>query len=107
MASIINPNRMGLMLGMFEDGKIPSLLYGIEHAVSLSFNEDKMKHPTEHEMKRRVDMCGEIVMELRGDCGWGLQRIVDALPRYLRARLNGSPLDPKQERTNWIITDGQ
>ncbi|TMQ08612.1 MAG: hypothetical protein E6J90_39830 [Deltaproteobacteria bacterium] len=43
--------------------------------------------------------------QLRGDLGWGLQRVLDHLPHYFRCELDGQPWEPDR-RTCWMPEDG-
>jgi len=73
----------------------------IESAVARSFRESRLYVVTGAEMRRRAAICVELVRELRGDLKWSIPRICDALPRGLRAKLDGTPWDPQNERSVW------
>lgn len=78
----------------------------IETAIQVSFatNEGTI---TQSEVKRRFELCQKIFKILRGDLKWGIERIIDHLPQYLTAELNGSDWDPgTQQRQCWIPSDG-
>lgn len=74
---------------------------GIENAVQRSFAESRVAIPTAAETKRRVGICIQLVRELHGDLDWSSTRIADALPRGLRAKLDGTKWDPQNERHIW------
>src|SRR6185369_9216368 len=77
---------------------IAALARGIERAVQDSFeNGSVMIFRTGHEERRRVHLCVQIARELRNELKWSAQRIADALPRALRAKLDGLPFDPEAE----------
>jgi hypothetical protein len=84
---------------------IGRLTKGIEAAIAKSFAEDAKRGErvvmTRGEVKRRTEFCVEVARALRSDLGWSVVRIVDELPRALRAKLDGTPWDPKTLRTMW------
>jgi len=80
------------------------LTLGIEHAVSHSFATDHARM-TGAEVRRRFGICERLFRELRGDLGWGLVRVLDHLPEYLRCELDGMPWEPDR-RTCWMPGDG-
>lgn len=81
------------------------LTRGVQDAVARSFVEDKNRDRrvvmTQDEVKRRGRICVEVVRSLRGDLGWSVARIVDALPQALRAKLDGAEWDPSKLRHVW------
>lgn len=77
---------------------------GIQTAIELSFAQDGSTI-TQSEVKRRFRVCENIFKQLRGDMKWGIDRIIDHLPRYLRAELDGDAWEPDQRRC-WISRDG-
>jgi hypothetical protein len=76
----------------------------IERAMVQSFREDGARM-TGDEVRRRFSICERLFRRLRGDLGWGLQRALDHLPRYLRCELDGIPWQPNA-RTVWVPADG-
>ena len=85
--------------------------HGVLAAVTASFQEDQKRknrtrsvNVTGAELKRRVNLCLKIYRELRGDLGWGLQRAIDHLPRYLRFELDGISWEPDQRKV-WAPGD--
>ena len=56
------------------------------------------------EIRRRFAICERLLRELRGDLGWGLQRVLGHLPHYLRCELEGVPWAP-DERAIWVPED--
>jgi hypothetical protein len=84
---------------------IGRIVKGIEAAVTRSYLEDKLRDGhvvmTSAEVKRRTNLCVEVARALRAELGWSVARIVDELPKALRAKLDGTPWDPKTIRTLW------
>jgi hypothetical protein len=56
---------------------------------------------TGSETRRRFQICERWFRELRAEHGWSLPRILDNLPRILRAQLDGVPFDPTNEKQVW------
>lgn len=81
--------------------QMATIARGIERAVRFSFTEDKSR-ATGDEMRRRAALCMKFFREARNDLKWGIERIVDSMPRALRSKLDGVPFDPTAEkRTLW------
>ena len=81
-----------------------TLAIGIETAVKKSFETGAvMVFQTRDEVRRRTRLCVDVARELRGDLGWSVARIADALPRALRAKLDGTTFEPEEEqrRATW------
>ncbi len=101
----------GVFANLIDGNQIPRLLAGISDAVLASFRADRMPgriilvtaqaRVTEAERKRRVMLCVSIFKVLRGDMKWSLEKIVDHLPRYLRAELDGTPWEPEARAGLW------
>lgn len=74
---------------------------GIQAAISTSFAEDKVLRPvyTRDEIERRFRMCADIFVTLRKDLGWSIPRILDEMPRALRAKLDGIPWNPETDKS--------
>jgi len=77
---------------------------GIQTAIEVSFAQDGAPI-TGWEVKRRFKLCEKIFQILRGDVHWGIDRIIDHLPRYLRCELDGDAWEP-DSRQCWIASDG-
>jgi len=77
---------------------------GIERAIERSFAADGAR-VTNAEVRRRFAICERLFRQLRGDLGWGMQRVIDHLPGYLRCELDGEPWEP-DHRTMWMPQDG-
>lgn len=99
-------------LAALEPGQQRKLSQGVYRAVENSFKEDQQRRGgarsvsvSGDELKRRVNICLKIFRELRGDLGWGLQRAIDHLPRYLRLELDGVKWEP-DGRKMWVPGDG-
>jgi hypothetical protein len=92
-----------------EDPKALGILaVGIEAAIRKSFEQSHvMVHKTEAEVRRRSQLCVEAARIMRRELGWSVQRIADALPRVLRAKLDGTPWTPDQEGAFWRPEDAQ
>lgn len=101
----------GVFRGLIEDDAVGKVTNDFIEAIQKSFSDDaerdgRMPTMTRSEVKRRFDVCAKIFALLRGDLKWGLQRIADHLPRYLRAELDGKTWEPEQ-REVWIPSDGK
>jgi len=75
-----------------------------EKAIAVSFQHDRARQ-TAAEIKRRFEICCSIFESLRADLQWGIDRIEDHLPAYLRCELDGIEWKP-DERTVWTPQDG-
>lgn len=91
-ALMSNPRDLGLVVSAFE------------RIIYRSFVVDQGP-TTMAEIKRRFEICTRIFKELRGDLDWGLQRILDHMPTYLRAELDGVTWEP-DTRKCWVPGDG-
>jgi len=105
----------GVFLDLVEQKSIPKVVLGIEKAVADSFIEDKQpgrlilvvgsaakdRETSLAEAKRRAAICVKIFKELRGDLSWGLDRILDNMPKFLRMTLDGVPWEPEAKRASW------
>jgi|SRR6185436_18129171 len=104
---------MGPFAGLVLDGQIPRVVRGIEEAVAKSFTEDAKRRavivvgaaPKQSEVKRRAEICLRIFRELRGDLKWGVERIADSLPHFLRCELDGIAWSPTVTRASWSPND--
>lgn len=92
------------LLATLSAAELAGVTLAIERAVERSFEVDRAR-VTGVEIRRRFDLCLCIFTHLRGDLGWGLLRILDRLPRYLRCELDGQPWAP-DHRTCWMPADG-
>jgi hypothetical protein len=94
------------LLSLFEPAALQRLVLGCERALRHSFQHRPMNGPiTEAEKKRRANMAIEIARVLRGDFRWGVERIVDSLPKYLLDQLDGIDWKPDGRRI-WAPRDG-
>jgi hypothetical protein len=91
-------------LDLFEHGQLKRVVLGIERAVRRSFETDGARM-TEAEVRRRFRICERLFRQLRGDLRWGLVRVLDHLPQYLRCELDGQAWEPDR-RTCWMPEDG-
>ena len=91
-------------LDLVEQGRLDHAVFAIEHTVTRSFELDGSRI-TAAEVRRRFEICERLFRQLRGDLGWGLQRVLDHLPHYLRCELDGQPWEPDR-RTCWMPGDG-
>lgn len=96
----------GELAKLVTEGWVPRVVKGIERAIAKSFADDRLiigPVTTQHEIKRRFNFCIEGFRIMRRDLGWAVPRILDALPGYLRARLDGTGWNPPpEERKSWI-----
>ena len=95
---------MGTFLELMQEDQVATAALALERAIARSFAEDHAR-PTGDEVRRRFAICERLVRRLRGDLGWGLQRVLDHLPRYLRCELDRVPWEP-EARTIWTPGDG-
>jgi len=79
-------------------------MLGIEQAIERSFRADGAR-VTNAEVRRRFEICERLFRQLRGDLGWGMQRVLDHLPGCLRCELDGVSWEP-DHRTFWMPEDG-
>ncbi|MBI3184629.1 MAG: hypothetical protein HYZ28_21035 [Myxococcales bacterium] len=95
----------GPFLDLVTRDQVARVMLAVERAISGSFAEDGSR-PTGDEVRRRFALCERLLRQLRGDLGWGLQRVLDHLPKYLRCELDGVPWRP-EARTVWVPSDGE
>ena len=81
---------MSAFLDLVSEDQVARVTIAIERAIAESFAGDGGRM-TGAEVRRRFALCERLVRQLRGDLGWGLQRVLDHLPRYLRCELDGHP----------------
>lgn len=105
----LSDRRSKAVLALYPRGEpMQRLVLGLLRATSVSFKERPMRNkenPTKAEVRRRSGMALDIALQLRGDMQWGIQRVMDHLPQYLLAELDGVPWRP-DERKIWIPADG-
>lgn len=94
---------MSAFLDLVSDDQVARVTVAIEHAICNSFATDGSRM-TGDEVRRRFGLCERLVRQLRGDLGWGLQRVLDHLPHYLRCELDGVPWTP-DARQVWVPED--
>ena len=91
-------------LDLVEQGQLVQAVLAIERAVTGSFEVDG-SWMTAAEVRRRFQICERLFRQLRGDLRWGLVRVIDHLPHYLRCELDGQAWEPDR-RTCWMPGDG-
>ena len=91
-------------LDLVEQGQVERAVLGLERVVTQSFEADGARM-TAVEVRRRFGICERLFRQLRGDLGWGLARVLDHLPHYLRCELDGQAWEPDR-RTCWMPGDG-
>ena len=94
---------MNAFLDLVSDDQLARVTVAIERAIAASFAVDGGRM-TSAEVRRRFSICERLVRQLRGDLGWGLQRVLDHLPEYLRCELGGVSWSP-DTRTVWVPED--
>lgn len=94
---------MGAFLDLVSEEQVAHVMRAVERAIADSFATCGGPM-TAAEVRRRFAICERIVRELRGDLRWGLQRVLDHLPHYLRCELDGTPWKP-DERAVWVPED--
>jgi hypothetical protein len=82
-----------VFLDLVGKDQVGRVALAIERAVASSFAADGAR-PTSDEIRRRFRICEQLVRQLRGDLGWGLQRALDHLGQYLRCELDGMSWRP-------------
>jgi hypothetical protein len=95
---------VGTFLDLVQEDQVGTAALALERAIASSFAEDHAR-PTGDEVRRRFAICERLLRHLRGDLGWGLQRVLDHLPNYLRCELDRVPWEP-EARTIWTPGDG-
>lgn len=91
--------------GLIDDPHdVKRIAEGIFVAVNKSFEYDNNQNPKQSEVKRRFELCVDLFKQLRGDLQWGVGRILDHMPRYLRNELDGIAWTPDPRRT-WVGAD--
>lgn len=95
----------GAFADLVEQEQVGRVSLAIERAIAASFSEDGARM-TGDEVRHRFAICERLFRRLRGDLGWGLQRALDHLPRYLRCELDGIPWQP-DARMVWVPADGE
>lgn len=96
---------MAAFLDLVTQDQVARVTLAIERVIAGSFAEDASRQ-TGDEVRRRFAICERLLRHLRGDLGWGLQRVLDHLPKYLRCELDGVPWKP-EARTVWAPSDGE
>lgn len=94
---------MSAILDLVSEHQVARVTLAIERAIADSFAADGARM-TGSEVRRRFVLCERLVRQLRGDLGWGLRRVLDHLPHYLRCELDGVPWTP-DARAVWIPED--
>lgn len=94
----------GNFLALIDGEQLGRVVLGIEAAVTRSFTTDGTRL-TDAEVRRRFGICERLFRQLRGDLGWGVARVLDHLPHYLRCELDGQAWEPDQ-RMCWMPGDG-
>jgi hypothetical protein len=94
---------VGAFLDLVTADQVARVTLAIERVIADSFRADGAR-PTGAEVRRRFAICERLVRQLRGDLGWGLQRVLDHLPEYLRCELDGLPWEP-DARAVWVPED--
>lgn len=94
---------MGAFVDLISKDQVARMTLAIERTIEDSFRVDRSR-VTADEVRRRFGICERLVRHLRGDLGWGLQRVLDHLPQYLRCELDGVPWQP-DARMVWVPGD--
>lgn len=90
---------------------------GIADAIEHSFKSDEVLRPvqTRDEIERRFKICIRWFVTMRRELHMSVPRILDEIPKALRAELDGGKYSPEQDRTSWqgngpavrMVTDGE
>ena len=94
---------MSAFLDLVSEDQVARVTVAIERAIADSFAADGARM-TGSEVRRRFVLCERLVRQLRGDLGWGLGRVLDHLPHYLRCELDGVAWAP-DARAVWVPED--
>jgi hypothetical protein len=88
----------GLWAKLISEDQVGRVTLAFEQAIADSIGTDRGRTSailvvsptiTDREVKRRFAICAKIFEALRGDLKWSIARVLDHLPRYLRAELDG------------------
>jgi hypothetical protein len=90
-------------LDLVSEDQVAHVMLAFERAIADSFAADGSR-VTGAEIRRRFAICERLLRQLRGDLGWGLSRVLDHLPGYLRCELDGAPWRP-DARVIWVPED--
>lgn len=101
--SRLQPTRDQVILSLVEEAAVPRVFNMIFRAIEFSFIVCPCRM-TQREVKRRFDFAYYIWETLRAECRYPLTRIEDALPHYLRLRIDGAEWHPLKRRT-WVPGD--
>ncbi len=104
MDIIVRSNDNSLTSLISEPAQLARVTMGFHDSIVMSLALDNAT-VTDAEVKRRFDLCVKIFKLLRGDVKWGVARILDYLPEYLRAEIDGDSWEP-DKRNCWIPSDG-
>ncbi len=86
--------------GSFNKAQYQTVVLAFYRAIAESYAQDKSR-PTQRETTRRFAILETTFRMLRHDYNWGVERIVAALPRALRAKLDGMSFKPEMESRIW------
>jgi len=89
---------------LVEPHQLGRITNSLTRTIELSFVQDKSSM-TQNEVRRRFEICIRLFKQLRGDHHWGVQRILDRIPEYLRCELDGKSWEP-DSRGMWLPGDG-
>lgn len=101
--SRLQPTRDQVILSLVEEAAVPRVFNMIFRAIEFSFVVCPCRM-TKREVSRRFDLAYHIWETLRAECRYPLTRIEDALPHYLRMRIDGAEWHPLKRRT-WVPGD--
>lgn len=99
----------GELVRMATEGWTSRTVVAVTAAIDRSFDEDAVLRPvrTQDEIKRRFRICIEAMCVLRRDLHWSMPRILDEIPRALRAKLDGAEWNPETERKTWVGSEAE
>lgn len=110
MPAVITPGPLAQLLG--DPREATRVAGAIEAAVLRSFGEDAARdgrapYVTEFETRRRAQICFRTFRVLRAEAKWSVPRVLDSLAQFLRAELDGTPLDPSSFSALWAVPDSE
>jgi hypothetical protein len=97
------------LLSLFPGEAMGRLVNAMNEAIFKSFCDEKGKMKsdvTQAEVKERFTVCVKMARQLRGDLGWGLERIIGILDEVLICHLSKTEFKPS-DRKCWVPSDGR
>ena len=74
------------------------LVAKVKEVVSASFQGHPMRHTTQAEINRRIEICVDYAQDMRKSKRWPLERCLDTMSRWLTKKLDTEKLEPSKRR---------